>query len=110
MSATLKSRFPQIIASIRPRVSVAVKESADAIKEGAQERVPRDTEDLYHAIHVERVGVAEYSVVAGDDDVFYGHMVEDGTAHSAPRPFLVPAAEVERPLAEARVTAALRGL
>lgn len=110
MPATLKSRFPTIIAQLRPRVSMAVKESAQEIEAGAKERVHVDTGDLREAIHVERVGVAEYAVVAGDDDVFYGHLEEFGTIHSSPHPFLIPAAEAEAPRAAARVTAVLRSL
>jgi HK97 gp10 family phage protein len=110
MPASLKSRFPEILVELRPRVSAAVKEAAEVVQEAAQERVPVDDGDLYEAIHVERVGVGEYSVVAGNDDVFYGHIVEHGSTHSPAHPFMVPAAEASRFPAEALVTAALRGL
>jgi HK97 gp10 family phage protein len=110
MPASLKNRFPEIMVELRPRVNAAVREAAVVIQENAQERVPIDQGDLYEAIHVETVGAGEFSVVAGDDDVFYGHLVENGTTHSPARPFLVPAAEAGRFSAEALVTAALRGL
>lgn len=113
MPATLESRFPQIIAELRPKVSAAVKTSAESIAENAKTKVADPApvgEGLRAAIHVEREDVAEYSVVAGDEKVFYGSMVEFGTSHSAPHPFLVPAAEEGLPEAVALVTAALRGL
>jgi hypothetical protein len=49
-------------------------------------------------------------VVAGDDDVFYGHMVEHGTTHSAPHPFRVPAAEEARDPVRNLFVASLRNL
>lgn len=110
MSATLKSRLPEIVAELRPRVSAAVKEASEHVADEAKMRVPVDTGDLRDAIHVERGGPATYSVLAGDSDAFYGHMVEFGTSRTAPRPFMVPAAEASRAVAEAMVTAVLRGL
>jgi HK97 gp10 family phage protein len=108
--ATLKSRLPMITAQLRPRVSAAVKEAAETIAVGAKERVHVDSGDLRDSIHVERTGAAEYSVIAGDENVFYGHLEEFGTSHSPPHPFLVPAAEAGRSVAAGLVTAALRGL
>lgn len=96
MSATLKSRLPLIAAELRPRVSAAVRAGAGLMSERAKVRAPDAPplgEGLVSAIHVERQGPAEYAVVAGDDDVFWGHFVEFGTVHSAPKPFLVPAFE-----------------
>lgn len=110
MAATLKSRFPTIIAELRPKVSSSIKFGAELIAEDAQERVHRDTEDLYHAIHTERTGPAEYAVIAGDDQVFYGHLEEFGTSHSPPHPFLVPAVEAQEENVVALVAAALKGL
>jgi HK97 gp10 family phage protein len=99
-----------IVAELRPRVSAAVKESAEEIEGMAKERVAVDSGDLRDAIHTERRGPAEYAVVAGGEGVFYGHMVEHGTTKMPARPFLVPAAEVGRLPAAARVTAVLRSL
>lgn len=112
MPATLKSRFPQITAELRPKVGMAVRAAAEVVEEEAKARVPIGPPDvhLFDAIHVEREDVAEYAVVAGDEDVYYGHMVEHGTSHSAPRPFLIPAMEDSKDAAAALVTAALRGL
>lgn len=113
MPATLKSRFPEIIAEMRPRVGAAVKQAAEVIAEDAATKVPDPSpvaQGLIAAIRVERQAAAEYAVVAGDSETFYGHMVEFGTSHSAARPFLIPALEENEQNAEALVTAALRGL
>lgn len=113
MPATLKSRFPEIIAELRPRVGKSVAEGAALVSERASQRVPDRTplgEGLIAAIHVEREEVGEYSVVAGDEEAFYGHIVEFGGKYSAPHPFLVPALEESTDDVLALVTAALRGL
>ena len=60
--------------------------------------------------HTERTGTGEVSVIAGDSDVFYGHLVEFGTTHTPARPFLIPAAEANREEVVASVRAALKGL
>lgn len=118
MSATLKSRFPEIIAELRPRLSMAVKAGAELIAEDARANVhdaPPMGVGLKQAIHVERKGAAEYAVVAGDDEVVYGHMVEFGHADRgggqvAPRPFLIPAKEQRADDVAALLTAVLRSL
>lgn len=113
MPATLKSRFPEIEASLRPRVGAAVKAGAEVVAGRASARVPDApplAEGLVAAISVEREDVAEYAIVAGNSEVFYGHMVEHGTSHSAPQPFLVPSLEESEQEIVALVTAALRGL
>lgn len=98
MGATLKTRLPEIAAELRPKVSAAVKHSAQVVAEDAEARVPvgPPTVHLKDRIHVERKGPAEYAVIAGDEEAFYGHMVEFGTSHSAPRPFLLPALEARQ--------------
>lgn len=118
MTVTLKSRFPEIIAELRPKVGAAVKEAAEVVAEAAARRVPDPSplgQGLIASIHVEREDVAEYSVIAGDGEAFYGSFVEFGHAargggQVAPEPFLVPAAEESRDTAAFLVTAALRGL
>ena len=88
----LRSRFPRIQVELEAVVEAAVKRGAEHVAARARDRAPvgEPTVHLRDAIHVER-DAAGYSVVAGDTEVFYGHMVEHGTSHSAPRPFLVPA-------------------
>jgi len=112
MSATLKSRLPEIAEELRPKVSAAIKEGAQLVAAEARVRVPIGPPEVHikNDIRVTRVGPAEYAVLAGDDNTFYGHMIEWGTSHSAPRPFLVPALEANRQTVETLVAAALRTL
>jgi HK97 gp10 family phage protein len=95
---TLKSGIPALISSLDDKTLDAVEEVAERIVEGAQERVPVDSGELRDAIHVESDRERkEVRVVAGDNDAFYGHLVEYGTTHTPARPFLTPAFEVEKP-------------
>lgn len=110
MPATLKSRLPGIAAELQPRVSKAVKEGAEKIALAAQQKAPTRTGELVNRIHVERVGPAEYAVVGGDSEAFYGHMVEFGTTHSAAQPFLTPAFEENQHEVAADVQSVLRSL
>lgn len=109
MPATLKSRIPQIAASIQPRVEAAMRSGAEAIAESAKARVPVLSGELRDAIHVDAQDEGYY-VVAGDDDAFYGHMIEFGTSRFPAEPFLIPAAEEQREPLENAVSAALRRL
>lgn len=119
MPATLKSRLPFIAAELRPRVSAAVKAGAELVAERAKARAPDappQGEGLVEAIHVERTGAGEYSVMAGDDDVFWARFVEFGTQASekhratAPHPFLLPAAEESKDEIAGLITVVLRSL
>jgi HK97 gp10 family phage protein len=112
MPATLQSRLPQIAASLRPKVARAVKAGAQLIAEDAGERVARgpDPHHISEDIHVQRTGPAEYAVVAGREDTFYGHILEFGSAKMAPRPFLVPAADDNLRECELLVEGVLRTL
>jgi HK97 gp10 family phage protein len=107
---TLRSRFPEIEAELRPRLGEAVRLAAEAVEQAAKARVPVATGKLRNSIHTEMRGLDEAVVLAGDGDVFYGHMVEHGTVHSPPRPFLVPAMEESRAAAVALAVRALRTL
>lgn len=103
------SRIPTFARLLDDRVDRGAKGLADDIAEDAKTRAPVDTGRLRDAIHVEKQG-DDYAVLAGDDDVFYGHLVEFGTTHSGARPFMLPAAEGKRASATARAAAWLRGL
>jgi HK97 gp10 family phage protein len=105
-----RSRLPQIAAQLQARIDTAVRAGAEAVSAQAKQRVPVESGALRDAIHVERGGVGEYTVVAGDREAFYGHLVEFGTVHTPPRPFLVPAAEASRDEITAAARTALRGL
>jgi glycosyltransferase involved in cell wall biosynthesis len=50
----------------------------------------------------------EFEVRAGSTEVFYGHIVEHGSTHTAPHPFLIPALEASRAAVVADVHAALK--
>lgn len=114
MPATLKSRLPGIAAELQPRVSNAVKDGAEKIAVTAQRNLEAGghsrTGDLLGAIHVERVGPAEYAVLAGDKGVFYGHFVEGGTDIAPAYPFLLPALEENRDEVASEVQNVLRTL
>jgi HK97 gp10 family phage protein len=107
--AILVSRIPQIIVQLEPSVKEALLESAEAIASGAKDRVPVDSGSLRDAIHVEEI-TGGFSIVAGDDDTFYGHIVENGSVRVPPRPFLIPAFEAERENLLERVSEALEDL
>jgi len=111
----LKSQLSEIAAELGPAVERAVKKGAETVMADAKIRVPVDEDDfdpknhLRDAIHLERDDTTDgWLVVARNHDVFYGHMVEHGTVHSAPRPFLVPALEQNRRVIEEEIAAALR--
>jgi len=114
MGATLKSRLPAIAAELRPKVSAAVKKGAQRVSDDARARVPIGPPEVHlrDHFHVNRIGGAEYevSVGGGGDEPFYAHMVENGTTHSAPRPFLIPALEANRDYAVYMVRQALISL
>lgn len=105
----VRNRFPQIIAGLNPTVTAAVYAGAKVIEREAKERVPVDSGDLRSAIHTERGG-NDVRVIAGDSSVFYGHLVENGTTRTPPRPFLVPAVEASRAEVLALVNGALKRL
>lgn len=92
MPATLKSRLPEIAISLTPRVKAAMRLGAEGISQEAKMRVPVDTGALKNAIHVESEGEG-WSVIAGDQKAFYGHIIENGSIYTPPHPFLVPALE-----------------
>lgn len=109
---TLKSRLPEIAAELRPEVGKAVKWGAERVAEDAAARLPLGPPEIHLAerIHVERRGPAEYAVVAGDEEAYYGHILEQGSVKMAPHPFLVPALEGRVGDIEALVTGVLRRL
>lgn len=87
------NKFPLIIAQLPGSVDGAVEEAAGAVAVAAQDRVAVESGDLRDAIHTEKQSTASYAVVAGDENVFYGHLVENGTTRTSPQPFLLPALE-----------------
>lgn len=94
-AVTLKSRIPQITAELQGKLETVVQSGAESIEAMAKARVPVDEGDLRDAIHTEREPEGVY-VVAGGEDVFYGHIIENGSVIHPPRPYLVPSAEAAR--------------
>lgn len=110
---TLKSRLPEIAAELRPRVSAAVKETAEVVAAEARARVPVDSGDLKDSITVTRKEAAGYSVNAeaqDDNGLYYGWFQEFGTRYDPPQPFLIPALEANHATAEQFIAASLRSL
>lgn len=99
-----KDRFPQIASAIDDEIEQRLLGIGNLIANDARSRVPEDTHALHDAIHVDvDLATLRVSVIAGDSDVFYGHIVEGGSAAGGkgrgpipPRPFLIPAYEAKR--------------
>lgn len=88
------SRFEEIAIELPERVAKVAERGAELVADGARERVPVRTGRLHDAIHVEEAEQeGEFVVLGGDNEAWYGHLVEFGTAHSTAHPFMVPAAE-----------------
>jgi len=92
---SLKSRIPAIAAELDVLAREGLKAGVEVVQRSAQARVPVETGELRDAIHTQSEPEGEY-VIAGDNRAFYGHLVEHGTSHTPPRPFLVPALEENR--------------
>lgn len=105
-----KSRLPMIAAELEAKLTAAVQAGAEVVEQAAKDRVPVNTGRLRDAIHVEHTGPGEATVVAGDTEAFYGHIVEHGGRYMPAHPFLIPAAEESRAEVVAAVTAALKSL
>jgi len=92
-----RNRLPEIIATLDDELDDMANDLVKAVANEARLRVPFETGALQRAIHVERNGEGSYSVIAGDDDAWYGHIVEFGSVQSGPgQPFLLPALEHQR--------------
>lgn len=108
-----KSRIPGIVVELALKLDAVGRSTAESIADGARARVPVGAPNVHlkDAIRVkDGQGVGEFQVLAGDGDTFYGHIVENGSVHAAPRPFLVPAAEEARQRVNTIARAALRDL
>lgn len=105
----LKSRLPKIAAEMEGRLTAALRAGAELVEAEAKARVPVASGDLRNSIHVEQDG-DDIRVIAGDDSVFYGHLVEFGTSHTPARPYLIPALESRRGEIEQIASRALKGL
>lgn len=116
MSAKLKTRLPEIAATLDSRVDAALKAGAEAVAKDAETRLEphRFSGELESQVHVDDKQREGIYVMAGDPAdpsfAFWGHMLEHGTSHSAPHPFLVPALESNRSGVEDLVRIAVRAL
>jgi len=82
-------------AELALRLDAAAAASAEIVAARAKERAPVATGRLRDAIHVERDDNG-FAVIAGDNDVFYGHIVEHGSVRTSAHPFMIPALEESR--------------
>lgn len=88
------SRIPTVMTLLEARLEAVAEKAADEVVAEAQRRVPYKSGNLHDAIHKEAGPLpGEYVVLAGDSEVFYGHLVEHGTVKTGAQPFLIPAAE-----------------
>jgi HK97 gp10 family phage protein len=112
MAASLQSRLPAISAELRPRISAAIKAGAEAVAETEAELLPRSDNEPHIAdrVTVVRSGPAEYRVVVGDDELYYGWFLEAGTVYMEAQPTLVPALDIEQEAIVAGATAVLKAL
>lgn len=89
------NRIPEFIAKLEGELRAVELAAAERIRDGAKNRVPVDPNAETHlkdAIHVDPDEEGVW-VVAGNKEHWFGHMVEHGTTHSGPEPFLIPAVE-----------------
>ena len=117
MKATkLYSRLGAIAAELPARVDAALVQGANLVAEDAERRLAphRHSGELEEQVHVDDQKRAGVYVTAGDPKdpsfAFWGHMLEHGTSHSPPYPFLVPALEANQSEVENLVHVALRSL
>lgn len=104
------SRLPKIAADLELKLDAIAAAGAEKLAQHARERVPVRTGKLRDAIHVEHEGPGEYAVIAGNNQAFYGHIVEHGGAHTPARAFMTPATEQTRVEILATGIAVLRSL
>lgn len=91
----LLARIRDIIDAMKSGGADASRETAEFIKDRAQDLVPVDTGRLRDSIRVTKVGSREYTVGPGDE-VEYAEYVEFGTSRMAAQPYMRPAAEIAR--------------
>lgn len=103
-----------IAQSLRPRAAEEVERAARNIERDAKARVPVDTGTLRRSIHVE--APSQLSRVVGPNTPYarrieYGFNGADARGrvyHQPGRPYLIPAAEAERPRFVERMKRALQ--
>ena len=89
---TATSRLAQIAQNATMSADARLRDSAERIAQGAEQRAPSRSGALAESIGVEKTGPYEYAVTA---DIPW-RFLELGTVKMAAQPFMVPAAEAER--------------
>lgn len=113
MPATLKSRFPEIAASMRLQLSRDCKTTAEDIATDAKANVNVGPVAPHIADIIEVNGGAGHFTVDVPDPgegYPYPRAIEYGRKSAPPYPFLVPAAEANREAFEGRVQNTLASL
>lgn len=88
--------------------SEVVKESAQSVRQNARRLVPVDTGNLRDSITHRSKGELRREVYIDTTDATYGHIVEFGSANRPEKPFMGPAAELERADFKQRVIAVVK--
>ena len=100
------NNFARLADEFRDRAIRAVKESAAVIESNAKVLAPVDTGNLRSSIQTSEyyIGRDGYALLVGTH-VHYAPYQEYGTATGVPaHPFLTPAADMERPVLELRLS------
>jgi HK97 gp10 family phage protein len=92
----------------RKAVRTQVRKSANAIRKGAQQRVPVDSGRLKKSIRA-RYSSDGFSAEIAPGLKWRAHFIEFGTLKMAAHPYMMPAWEQERPNYIAGVKQAIRG-
>lgn len=100
------NKFSHLADEFREKAIRAVRESAHVIESNAKILAPVDTGNLRSSIQVSEyeIGRDGYALLVGTH-VHYAPYQEYGTATGIPaHPFLTPAADMERPVLELRLS------
>ncbi len=86
----------------------ALEASANPLRTTAVREVPKKTHALERSIKT-NVDAAELSLAltSGGRDAKHAHLVEYGTVHSRPNPYMRRTIRIERPAVQVRIQAAL---
>lgn len=97
VTAKYEGHLTEIVAKAEEGVQEVLDTTAATVKRTAQ-RLVRKRRDrrLHNSLRIRVDGPTSRSVEAGTRQAFYGQFEEFGTRHKAPKPFMVPAAELQR--------------
>lgn len=107
--AELRQRLDELGEQIRQGAEKAIKESAEAVRDDAQQQVRVDTGALKRGLKTYvRKAKLEADVGWRDPELYYAKFQEFGTTRISPNPALTAAAEAERRRLPGRVTEDVR--